>query len=436
MNFPPPTEKQARIIWHAVTGLAIAAIIALAVGAIWGTGKVLNILGPVLWPLAVAGVFAYLFDPVVDWLQARWMSRKLAILSVFAVVLVFLGLLLGSVIPQVVKETRILTERIPGYVETLQVRVRHYLVHPPTWARHFFDRMQGAEPALQTNAPAPATTSLAPADAAITVATESTNELPAGLSVVQTPTIAQNTNTLGGLTGQFDADTLQSAGTWAARELPKIGRWLLSQLGRVASWFGVLAALALIPIYTYYLLAEKRGIQSRWTDYLPIANSRFKDEMVFVISSANDYMIAFFRGQVLVAICDGIMYAIGFSIIRLPYAILLGVVAVFLTIIPYLGAIIICAMALLLAVVQFGDWLHPLLVLVVFAVVQAIEGFVIVPKILGDKVGLHPLTIIIAVMAGTTLLGGILGGILAIPLTALLRVILARYVWKRELPSH
>ena len=67
--------------------------------------------------------------------------------------------------------------------------------------------------------------------------------------------------------------------------------------------------------------------------------------------------------------------------------------------------------------------------------VQGLEGFVIAPKIMGGRVGLHPLTIIIAVMAGTTLLGGILGGILAIPLTAVLRVVLARYVWKRTLPQ-
>ena len=88
-------------------------------------------------------------------------------------------------------------------------------------------------------------------------------------------------------------------------------------------------------------------------------------------------------------------------------------------------------LALVIALVQYGDWLHPLLVLGVFAVVQALEGLVIQPKIMGDRVGLHPLTIIIAVMAGTTLFGGLLGGILAIPLTAALRVLMFRYVWKR-----
>jgi predicted PurR-regulated permease PerM len=133
----------------------------------------------------------------------------------------------------------------------------------------------------------------------------------------------------------------------------------------------------------------------------------------------------------LVAICDGILYAIGFLIIGLPYAVLIGAVAIFLTLIPFLGAIVTCIAALLIALVNFGDWLHPLLVLVVFAVVQTLEGLVISPKIMGDRVGLHPVTIIIAVMVGTTLLGGLIGGILAIPLTAALRVVMFRYIWKR-----
>ena len=102
-----------------------------------------------------------------------------------------------------------------------------------------------------------------------------------------------------------------------------------------------------------------------------------------------------------------------------------------LSVIPYLGAILTLVPALVLAAVQFHDWLHPLLVLAVFGAVQLLEGLVISPKIIGDRVGLHPLTIIIAVMIGTTLLGGVLGGILAIPLTAALRVLMFRYVWKQ-----
>jgi predicted PurR-regulated permease PerM len=91
-----------------------------------------------------------------------------------------------------------------------------------------------------------------------------------------------------------------------------------------------------------------------------------------------------------------------------------------------------CGLALILAFAQHGDWKHPALVLAVFAVVQSVEGLFISPKIMGNRVGLHPLTIIVSVLVGTTLLGGILGGILAIPLTAAGRVLMFRYVWKKR----
>jgi len=194
----------------------------------------------------------------------------------------------------------------------------------------------------------------------------------------------------------------------------------------------VLAGLSLLPVYAFYFLLEKRGIESHWMDYLPVGKSEFKDELIFVIQAINDHLIAFFRGQLLVAMCDGVLYTIGFLLISLPYSALLGVMATFLTMIPFLGAIVTCATALIIAFVQYTDWKHPLLVLAVFGVVQTLEGFVIQPKIMGGRVGLHPLTIMIAVMLGTTVLGGILGGLLAIPLTAAGKVLMLRYVWKKR----
>jgi len=229
-------------------------------------------------------------------------------------------------------------------------------------------------------------------------------------------------------------DAVQSVIGWLKSVLPKLGTWLFGQVTKVAGLFGVIAGLALVPIYAFYFLLEKKGRKARWRNYLPVTDSKFKDELVFVLNAINDYLIAFFRGQVLVAMCDGVLYTIGFTIIGLPYSLLIGVMATFLTIIPFLGAIVTCCSALIIALVAFGDWLHPLLVLVVFGTVQALEGTVIQPKIMGDRVGLHPVAIIIALMVGTTLLGGILGGILAIPLTAALRVIMFRYVWKT--PEH
>jgi len=406
MSLPPPSPKQARIIWLALTGLAIATLASLVAGAIWSLGRVLGLLAPVLWPLAVAGALAYLLDPVVDFLQRRRVPRTRAIICVFALAGMIVVGVAGSVVPQIVRETGQLAERIPTYATRIQQRVEHWLSHPPDLLRKFL-RIEPATPTdtnLVTNTDTPETTN--------SPATTTEPAAPFTLSSI------------------LDAGTLQSATGWVAKILPRFGTWLLGQVTKAASWFGVLAGLALIPVYTFYLLLEKQGIESKWTDYLPVARSDFKDELVFVLTSINDYLIVFFRGQVLVAICDGVLYTIGFYIIGLPYAFLIGMAAIVLTMIPFLGAIVTCAAALIIAFAQYGDWLHPMLVLAVFGVVQTLEGLVISPKIMGDRVGLHPLTIIIAVMAGTTLLGGLLGGILAIPLTAALRVVMFRYVWK------
>ena len=414
MSFPSPTPGQGKLIWLALSGLALAILVGLFAGLIWALSEVLGILAPVLWPLAVAGVLALLLDPVVDALERKGVPRRRAIGCVFAIALVVLFGLVGSIVPQVVHETQQLALRIPGYATKIETRVQEWLNNPPQLLRQYLAKEPLAKEPPRTELSLPPTN-----DAAIfTTNTVTTSE---GSST--------NSPTLMG--GALNKETLQTATSWMARALPRIGSWLFGQVGRVASWFGVLAALALIPVYTFYFLVEKEGISARWTDYLPVADSRFKNELVFVLNSINNYLVAFFRGQVLVAISDGILYAMGFLIIGLPYAVLIGAMAIFLTMIPFLGAIITCVAALLIAVAQFGDWLHPVLVLAVFAVVQTLEGLVISPKILGGRVGLHPVTIIIAVMAGTTLLGGLLGGILAIPLTAALRVIMFRYVWKR-----
>ncbi len=403
-----PSEGQARLIWLAATGLAIAVLVGLAAGLVWGLGRILNLLSPVLWPLAVAGVLAYLFDPLVDFLERKKTSRPRAILLVFALATVLLLGLLGSVVPQLVIETRQLVARVPEYSDKLEKTVQKWISQPPAWLRAALEHKSAF---LADNRQTTTNAISSPPAEAVPGGTASATNAPP-------------------LFALFNKDTLESAATGLVGGVRLAAPWLF---GRVVSWVDILAGLALIPVYAFYFLLEKKAISSRWTNYLPVADSGFKNELVFVLTSINNYLIAFFRGQVLVAICDGVLYGLGFLIIGLPYSLLIGAAAVILTIIPFLGAIMICVTSLVIAVVTFGDWTHPLLVLAVFGVVQTLEGLVISPKIMGGKVGLHPLTIIIAVMVGTTLLGGILGGILAIPLTAALRVIMARYIWKRQL---
>ena len=401
MPLPPPTAKQARVIWLAVTGLAVATLVALLAGIVWGLGQLLQVFSPVLWPLAIAGVLACLLDPVVDRFEKSGLSRAKAIVCVFSLALLILAAVFGSVVPSLVSETRQLIKRVPEYSAKLQNRLEHWNPTTPPVLQRFFPRAVVPEsPVMATNGEA--FSLMAP------------------------------TNSPVAFTETLDPKTVQAAKDWLANALPVAGRWLFGQVGRVAAWFGFLAGLALIPVYVFYLLLEQRGIESQWTDYLPVADSKFKDELVFVLRAINGYLIAFFRGQVLVALCDAVLYTTGFLLIGLPYAILIGASALVLTMIPFLGAFTICGTALVIAVATFGDWLHPLLVLGVFGVVQSLEGLFISPRIMGGRVGLHPLAIIIAVMTGTTLLGGLLGGVLAIPLTAVLKVLLARYVWKKR----
>jgi predicted PurR-regulated permease PerM len=463
MPIPPPTEHQARLIWLAVSAIAITVIVAFLALLLWGTGKFLHVLSPVLWPLAVAGVLAYLLDPVVDFLEQRRVPRTRAILVVFGLAAaLFLGLV-GSVVPTVVNETRELTQSIPSYASRVQETVDGWMTNKNSVVRQILNHVPGlgGEPTggsaipptapaggVETNGISPAlpgpTNGLPVAGIPYPLATMPAAAPEATVAVDSQPPAddasggAEPSRPSAGFWDQLvAAGHVQSATRWLAKLLPTIGGWIFGEVTRVASWFSVLAGLALIPVYLFYFLLEKRGISSQWSHYLPVTDSKFKAELAFVIGAINDYLIAFFRGQVLVAICDGVLYAVGFLLIGLPMAVLIGVVASVLTIIPYIGSIIICGSSIIIAAVHFGDVLHPLLAVLVFAVVQGLEGFVIQPKIVGERVGLHPLTIIIALMVGTSLFGGLLGGILAIPFTAALRVLMFRYVWKspREKPA-
>ena len=131
MSFLPPTPEQARVIWLAVSALAGAVIVGILAGIIWGFGQVLHLLSPVLWPLAVAGVFAYLLDPVVDVIERRGAPRPRAIICVFALAAVIVLALFGSVVPQVLRETRQLAEKIPTYATRVQVKVQDWIDNPP-----------------------------------------------------------------------------------------------------------------------------------------------------------------------------------------------------------------------------------------------------------------------------------------------------------------
>ncbi len=437
MHFPPPSDKQARLIWFSLSAVCVTVVVVLLVGMLWGLGQLLHLLAPVLWPLAFAAALAYLMDPVVDWFVRRRVPRARAIVLVFVFALVLLAGVVAGIIPQAFREGREFVQRVPVYAVKIENRVAAWMTNPPVFVIKFLPEKLFRRDTEETN--------VAPLveipEAGLLSGGEGTNGVP-GEAVTDPEPAGAVSGAGGGRTGvgrgapdwgqALDADTLRSATQWLSRVLPQAGSWLFGQVSRVGAWFGFIAGAFLVPVYVFYFLLEKQGIEKQWTDYLPVRDSRFKEEMVFCLRAINDYLIVFFRSQVLVAICDGILYTTGFLVIGLPYAFLIGLMATVLTMIPFLGAITTCVAAVVIGFASTGSWHLPALVLVVFAVVQTLEGLVISPKIMGDRVGLHPLTIIVAVMVGTTLFGGLLGGILAIPVTAALRVIMFRYIWVRR----
>src|ERR1035438_1778986 len=178
MSFPPPTERQARVIWLALTGLAVAALVALVVALVWGLGHVLRMLSPVLWPIAVAGVIAYLLDPVVDFIQRKGASRPRAILCVFGLALVVVAALFGSVVPQLINETRQLAARIPAYAARVEQRAGYWLSHPPALVKRLLERDSTANEACDSVTPTHESAPASSTNTAVTGGTGGTHHPP------------------------------------------------------------------------------------------------------------------------------------------------------------------------------------------------------------------------------------------------------------------
>ena len=150
---------------------------------------------------------------------------------------------------------------------------------------------------------------------------------------------------------------------------------------------------------------------------------------MFIVNSINEAMLVFFRGQILVGVISGVLMAVGLSLQGVKYSVLIGVLAAVLGVVPYLGFLMSTVLAIVVSIVQFGGTTQPMITTGICLAVHWIEGFGYQPRIIGDRVGLHPMMIIVSLFLGATLLGGLLGGLLGIPLAALIKTLMKRYVW-------
>jgi len=427
-----PTSFQRKTLWSAITAASVVTIGAIAVGIVWLGSKVLGFLQPILIPFAIAGVMAYLLDPLVDWLQRRWMTRGKAVISVFAIVTLTCAGVLVWVIPALYKQTAKFAQDIPGYTQ----RAQELALKVNTHIRDKFHLNLIPDFSLKKEAdPVPATELVVPLISGTTPAPE------AALPLLTFPFSLFSSGA--GDETDFEIREIFS-GDWLKKTLPTMGKsiwkFITSSVGGFLGVFGFLLSMVIVPIYLFYFLIESKNIASSWGSYLPLRASAFKDEVVNALEEINKYLIAFFRGQLLVSVINGVSTGVGLMVIGLDFGLLIGLGLCVLGIIPYLGIILCWIPAVIIALVQGSSWmipdstwwLLPLVVTGVFVVVQQIDGFFITPKIVGESVGLHPLTVIISVFVWSLLMGGLLGAILAVPMTATLKVLLVRYVWQRR----
>ncbi len=408
-----PTAFQRATLWSAITAISFTIIGALAVGLVYLVTQVLSFLQPILVPFAVAGVLAYLLEPGVQWLERRGLSRFKAVPLVFVVFTMAIGGLAWYIVPKLGEQTSALARKVPMYTSN----AREALIK----LSQKIEKDYGVT--LLPHTPAPTVETPAPADATVTTT-------PAGPTLVDAD--------------EYDFQQFLN-GNWVRTTLPTVAKnawgFIKAGFGGFLGVFGFLLSFIIVPLYLYYFLIESTKIKTAWSDYLPLRASAFKDEVVSCLTEINGYLIAFFRGQLFVSFINGIATGLGLAVLGLDFGILIGLALCVLGIIPYLGIAICWVPAVIIASVQGGSalvsgdpwWLLPLLVTGVFAVVQQIDGLFITPRIVGEAVGLHPMTVIASVLVWALLLGGLLGAILAVPMTASVKVLFQRYVWRARI---
>jgi predicted PurR-regulated permease PerM len=190
-----------------------------------------------------------------------------------------------------------------------------------------------------------------------------------------------------------------------------------------SSTIGLILALLgyfIIPVYLFYLLADWPHLKRFVESFVP---ERYRCTYAEKLGEVDTVLSGFIRGQLSVCVILAVLYSIGLYFIGIDLAIAIGTLAGITFIIPYVGTIIGIVLSVSMAFLKFHDILHPLLCLGWFGLIQGLEGMVITPRVVGSKVGLHPLVAIVALLIGGQIFG-LLGMLLAVPVTAVLQVFL------------
>lgn len=186
------------------------------------------------------------------------------------------------------------------------------------------------------------------------------------------------------------------------------------------SIFSSLIYFLLVPILTYYFLVSFEDITKWVEDLIPYYA---REPVIEKLTEIDRILAAFIRGQLTIALIMGSLYSVGFLIIGIDLAFVLGILAGILWLIPYMGTLFALVSGCLMALGQYGDLLHLVYVLILAGLIQVLEGYILTPRIVGQAIGLHPVVYILAIIIGANLFGFV-GVLVAIPVAAILKVLL------------
>ncbi|PNK59757.1 AI-2E family transporter [Psychrobacter sp. FDAARGOS_221] len=318
---------------------------------------ILYLLIPVIVPFFSAFILAYLFNPIVT-KMSRIMPRWLAIIFVYAALILGFGILLWWLLPT-------LWHQIQAAIEYMPRMVQWYNEDFRTWINGF---SQFNLPALDTQ-------------------------------VVSNTFIEY-------LNKNYNVEDAQSF----VQQVLSSGMMVINNAGLVV----------LVPILMFYFLFNWDERIKTWREALPAGS---KDKIIEITHDCDEALMAFVKGQLLVMILLGVVYAVQLQLIGLELGLIIGMVAGVASFVPYLGFGIGFIAAIIAGFFQFGvDWVKIGLIVGAFVVGQAVEGYVLQPLLLGDKIGLSPLWVIFAVLAGAGLMGFV-GMLIALPVSAILNVL-------------
>ncbi len=360
-NPPLLSPLQRRVAACALTTLAGAVLLAALIAALWLAARFMAAFSTVLWPLVIAMIAALLLRPCVGFFEKRLgLSRTWAILLLFFCAAVAAFGVAGWLLPVFFQQLAQFVQTLPGLFTKISDKAILEFPHVSESLRQFS----------------------------------------------QTPWVKD-----------------------ALGELPKLLKPLMNVSGVAVAKAGqtvvtiaaVCTGAALLPIYIFYFLKSDRDFADDFGDELTFIPARLRDDAVFLIRQFRGMILSFFRGQILIGLIMGVLYGTGFTLAGLNFGFFLGLCLGLLNIVPYLGTITGVAVILPLAFFQNGGgWPMLGIVVGVFALVQLLESYLLTPRIMGNETGMHPLTIIVSILFWGIALDGILGMVLAVPLTAFL----------------